>query len=103
MAIAILFFFTAGTVIFIFSLKNKTKKDNFQKGLIWANKQTVRLLRHPEVKPERTVTRSQTDSLNLVKERSKLEIRKNFSTVRSADIWNIIPSDIKNIRQVIKF
>ena len=55
------------------------------------------------MKPERKVTRSQTDSLNLVKERSKLEIRKNFFTVRTADIWNIIPSDIKNIRQVIKF
>ncbi len=26
--------------------------------------------RHPEVNPERTVARSQTDSLNLVKERS---------------------------------
>ena len=55
------------------------------------------------MKPERKVTKSQTDSLNLVKERSKLEIRKNFSTVRSADIWNIIPSDIKTIKKVIKF
>ena len=59
--------------------------------------------RHPEVNPERTVTRSQTDSLNIIKERSNLEIRKNFFTVRTADIWNSLPSDIKSIRQVTKF
>ena len=47
-----------------------------------------------------TNTRSQIDSLNIVKERSRLEIRKNFFTVRTADIWNAIPSDIKNIKQV---
>ena len=53
--------------------------------------------------PERTVTRSQTDSLNIIKERSNLETRKNFFTVRTADIWNSLPSDIKSIRQVTKF
>ena len=59
--------------------------------------------RQPEVNPERKFTRSQTDSLNITKERSNLETRKNFFTVRTADIWNSLPSDIKSIRQVTKF
>ncbi len=33
--------------------------------------------RHPEVNPERTVTRSQTDSLNRIKEIPRLGTRKN--------------------------
>ena len=49
------------------------------------------------------VTRHQIDPLNIVKERSNLELRKNFFTVRVADTWNKIPSDMKNILPEHKF
>ena len=49
------------------------------------------------------VTRHQTDPLNIVKERSNLELRRNFFTVRVADTWNKIPSDLKNILPEQKF
>jgi ribonuclease P/MRP protein subunit RPP40 len=49
------------------------------------------------------VTRHQIDPRNIVKERSNLELRKNFFTVRVADTWNKIPSDMKNILPEHKF
>jgi ribonucleases P/MRP protein subunit RPP40 len=48
-------------------------------------------------------TRSQTDELNIIKERCKLDVRKNFFTNRVADTWNLIPSHIKQITPVYRF
>ena len=45
----------------------------------------------------RQSTRLQTDPLNIIKPRSNLEVRKNFFTVRIADLWNAVPSDLKNV------
>ena len=41
-------------------------------------------------------TRSQSDSLNLVKNRSSLDIRKHFFTERVVDQWNRLPSEVKH-------
>ena len=51
----------------------------------------------------RQSTRLQTDPLNIIKPRSNLEVRKNFFTVRIADLWNAVPSDLKNARNVNVF
>lgn len=48
-------------------------------------------------------TRLQTDPLNILKPRSNLEVRKNFFTVRIAELWNAVPSDLKNARNVNLF
>ena len=45
---------------------------------------------------ERINTRSQSDSLNLVKKRSSLDIRKHFFTERVVEHWNRLPSEDKH-------
>ena len=45
---------------------------------------------------ERINTRSQSDSLNLVKKRSSLDIRKHFFTERVVEHWNRLPSEVKH-------
>ena len=45
---------------------------------------------------ERINTRSRSDSLNLVKKRSSLDIRKYFFTERVVEHWNRLPSDVKH-------
>ena len=45
-------------------------------------------------------TRNQRDPLNLVKNRTNLEIRINFFCERVVDTWNHIPSEIKQSENV---
>jgi hypothetical protein len=45
-------------------------------------------------------TRNQRDPLNLVKNRTNLEIRRNFFCERVVDTWNHIPSEIKQSENV---
>ena len=61
------------------------------------------LYRRPEVNPERTVTRSQTDSYKHYKREIKPNKEENFFIVITTDIWNTLPNDLINIRQVTKF
>jgi hypothetical protein len=51
----------------------------------------------------RQSTRLQSDPLNIIKPRSNHEVRRNFFTVRIADQWNAVPSEIKNASNVTKF
>jgi hypothetical protein len=61
-------------------------------------------VKHAERRDDvRAVTRSQADNLNIIKERANLEVRRNFFTLRTADVWNRLPSDIKQIVSVSKF
>ena len=48
-------------------------------------------------------TRLQTDLLNVIKPRSNLEVRRQFFTVRIADYWNAVPSEVKNVQNVSQF
>ena len=41
------------------------------------------------------VTRAATEALNVIPKYGRLEIRKNFFTVRATNSWNNIPSEIK--------
>ena len=45
-------------------------------------------------------TRNQRDPLNLVKNHTNLEIRRNFFCERVVDTWNHIPSEIKQSENV---
>ena len=40
------------------------------------------------------VTRAATEALNVIPKYGRLEIRKNFFTVRATNSWNNIPSEI---------
>ncbi len=48
-------------------------------------------------------TRNRSDPMNLVKQRSNLEIKKHFFSDRVVDKWNSMPSEIKNARDVKRF
>lgn len=48
-------------------------------------------------------TRNRSEPLNLVKQRSNLEIKRHFFSDRVVDKWNSIPSEIKKARDVKKF
>ena len=49
------------------------------------------------------MTRNQHDKLNIKKERTNLESRKNFLLNRTADVWNKLPSETKHSTTVTKF
>ena len=46
----------------------------------------------------RIQTRNAADPLNVRRQHGRLEIRKNFFTVRVTESWNQIPSKLKNIK-----
>ena len=48
-------------------------------------------------------TRHTSKPLNLVKPKPRLEIRKNFFSVRRVDKWNGLPSHIQNIADMVEF
>ena len=48
-------------------------------------------------------TRTSAYPLNLKKDRSKLELRKNFFSNRIVDDWNNLPIEIKDSRTVKEF
>ena len=43
-------------------------------------------------------TRSTSDPLNVKRRHGRLELRKNFFTVRVTEPWNNIPSQVKQVR-----
>ena len=49
------------------------------------------------------VTRNRVEPLNLVKQRSNLEVKRNFFCDRVVDKWNAIPSEVKNSTSVARF
>lgn len=51
----------------------------------------------------RNITRNQSEPLNLVKQNSRLEVRKNFFTNRIVESWNSVPSEIKHSTSTDKF
>ena len=49
------------------------------------------------------ITRLTADPLNLAPKSAKLEIRKNFFSVRVVNDWNNLPSEVKRARSVNSF
>ena len=49
------------------------------------------------------VTRHTTKSLNIMKPKARLEIRKNFFTVRAVDDWNKLPAKVQNMQNIMDF
>ncbi len=48
-------------------------------------------------------TRHATGLMNVVKPRTRLEVRSNFFSVRTVDDWNGLPENIKMSRTVWQF
>ena len=48
-------------------------------------------------------TRAKADKLNVKVKTGRLEVRRNFFSVRAAGQWNEIPSDIKKLEQAFRF
>ena len=48
-------------------------------------------------------TRATADPLNIRVKHGRLEVRRNFFTVRVTELWNRVPTDIKNMRTVDMF
>ena len=44
-------------------------------------------------------TRSTSDPLNVKRRHGRLELRKNFFTVRVTEAWNTVPSQVKQVRK----
>ncbi len=55
------------------------------------------------VNAEGVMTRQAADPLNVKIPAARLEVRKNFFSVRVCEKWNSIPSEIKNSRNVRSF
>ncbi len=49
------------------------------------------------------MTRSAADPLNLKPQAARLEIRRHFFSNRVVEGWNLIPSELKNVRTVLFF
>ena len=49
------------------------------------------------------VTRSVADPLNIRVQHGRLEIRKNFFSVRVTEPWNSVPADLKKVRSLAAF
>lgn len=49
------------------------------------------------------VTRAHSDPLNLIRKSGRLELRRNFFTLRSIDGWNSLPKEIKSATSVNSF
>ena len=56
-----------------------------------------------EIRAEKLFTISQYPSLKLFKARSKTDIRKNFFSQRSVNLWNSLPENIKATKTVVSF
>ena len=50
--------------------------------------------------PERPLTRQQQSFMPLTVPRARLELRRNFFSVRSAKLWNNLPSEIREASSV---
>ena len=48
-------------------------------------------------------TRAGADPMNIRIKHGRLDIRRNFFTVRVTELWNMIPSEIKNQRTIDAF
>ena len=49
------------------------------------------------------VTRLAADPLNIRSQPSRLELRKHFFSNRVVELWNSLPSEVKNARNVVQF
>ena len=49
------------------------------------------------------VTRMASDPMNVRVQAARLDVRKNFFTVRAANHWNKVPAEIKNAKNVDVF
>ena len=49
------------------------------------------------------VTRLAADPLNIRSQPSRLDLRKHFFTNRVVELWNSLPSEVKNARNVEQF
>ena len=52
---------------------------------------------------ERRSTRSTNKPNNIVKKKSKMDVRKNFFSQRVVDPWNSLPEEIQNAKSVAQF
>ena len=52
---------------------------------------------------ERRSTRSTNKPNNIVKNRSNMDVRKNFFSQRVVDPWNSLPEEIQNAKSVAQF
>ena len=48
-------------------------------------------------------TRATANPLNIRFKHGRLEVRRNFFTVRVTELWNRVPTDIKNKRTIDAF
>jgi hypothetical protein len=53
------------------------------------------MFKHVDILQNR-LTRNTAKHLNLVKPKARLEVRRNFFSVRSVDVWNSLPEDIQS-------
>ena len=71
----------------------------YLRGFLDVDKHTLFEISNP-VQPK---TRHQNSFMPLVVPRAKLDLRKNFFTVRSARLWNSLPSVVRESKTVNKF
>ena len=59
----------------------------------------IRLVRDQDIR----TTRHTTKPLDLIKQNARLDIRKNFFTIRCVDAWNSLPAHVQSIDDLDDF
>jgi hypothetical protein len=71
-------------------------------GILDEHPKSATLLRSPTHQTN-LITRSATGLLNLRQQAARLEVRRNFFSIRVVEVWNKIPSTIKMANSVTSF
>ena len=49
------------------------------------------------------ITRHTAKPFNLAKPKSRLDVRRNFFTVRCVDAWNQLPTQVQGLEEMVEF